>query len=156
MFDLRVTGYDEAIRLSRDGWPTHVICATATLLPIYGRINVKHVAMDDVLRPSPGVIVPTPEHVRTVLDFTQNLTSNDRLLVHCRLGLNRSPALAIAVLLQHGMTVTEAYHKVANLRPHMAPNRLLIAYVDRQFALDGELNRLLSSGFRTQRAFVRS
>jgi predicted protein tyrosine phosphatase len=135
MFDLRVTDYEEAMRLVQARWATHVVCAMVTRLPDYGDAAFLHLPMDDILRPSPGLILPTLDHVRQMLAFTQNLSSDDRLLVYCHRGLNRSPAMAIAVLLQRGMAFSDAYRSVAKLCPNLAPNRLLMSYIEWQINL---------------------
>src|SRR5262245_61236627 len=39
-------------------------------------------------------VTPSSEHVRTLLRFLEACTPQDSLLVHCRAGIGRSPAVA--------------------------------------------------------------
>lgn len=43
------------------------------------------------------------------------------VLVHCRLGHNRSPALALAFLVSKGLSLREAYRRVLSARPTVDP-----------------------------------
>lgn len=116
-------------------WPTHVVSLVSGDVPAWHGPHL-HVRIDDILRPTAGMILPEPEHVAEVLAFTQPLRATDRLLIHCQHGRNRSPALAIAVLIQHGVSFREAYDVVRKQCPWMQPNRLLMRYVDQYFNPD--------------------
>ena len=142
MFDLKVTGYDEVARLVAIGWPTRIISVTTRDMPDYGSHHL-WICVDDIIRPSPGLILPLPANLVQVLDFTEDVGLEDRVLVHCVSGVNRSPAIAIGILIQHGVGYAEAYRQIAAQRPHLAPNRLIISYVDRHFGLGGKLNLLM-------------
>ncbi len=140
MFQLRVTSYDNAVRLLTAEWPTRVV--SILVGDVHMAANHLHVRIDDIIRPSSGLILPMAVHLQQVLTFTEDIISDDRLLIYCKSGVNRSTAMAIAVLIQHGANYTEAWKIVAGQRPALAPNRLLIHYIDRHFALDGKLNQL--------------
>jgi predicted protein tyrosine phosphatase len=142
VFDLKVTGYDEGTRLMVAGWPTHAISVTRRVMPDM-RCDHLQIFMDDILRPTPGLILPDMNHLYQILNFTHNLDLTDRVLVHCHQGINRSTAAAIGILIQHGVEYIDAYWQIAAQRPNMAPNRLLISYIDRNFGLAGKLNRLV-------------
>ena len=147
MFELKVTGYDDVARLVALGWPTRIISVVTRDMPAYGPHHFQ-VQVDDIIRPVPGLILPQPSDLARVLEFTADLGAGDRLLVHCASGVNRSTAMAIGVLIQHAVPYGIAYRQVAVLRPSLAPNRLIISYVDTRFGLGGELNRLIVQPIR--------
>jgi len=124
------------------GWPTRIISVTTRDMPDYGPHHLR-ICVDDIIRPSPGLILPLQSHLVQVLDFTEGLGWDDHILVHCVSGINRSTAMAIGILIQHGVVYTEACRQVATQRPHLAPNRLIISYVDQHFGLGGKLSRLV-------------
>ena len=133
---LRITGYDQAMRLFASEWPTHVISVLVGDVPRYGQKHL-HVRFDDIVRRQPGLILPAPEHLNQIYEFATTLDPDSRLLVHCHRGLNRSPAVAVGVLIQTGVVHTEALHRVAEQCPRMEPNRLVMLYIDRHFGLGG-------------------
>ena len=64
-------------------------------------------------RPIRGYVHPLREHVIEVLEFTKDLTDDDKVLVHCFAGISRSITFAIGIYIQHGMTYEDAYSQVA-------------------------------------------
>jgi predicted protein tyrosine phosphatase len=138
------------MRLFASEWPTHVISVMVGDVPQYGQRHL-HVRFDDIVRPQAGLILPAPEHLNQVYEFANTLDRDSRLLVHCQRGLNRSPVVAIGVLLQTGMEYTEAFRRVAEQCPHMEPNRLVMLYIDRHFGLGGKLSRLARPNLAAQR-----
>lgn len=93
--------------------------------------------------PMEGNVHPTVEHLKQVFAFTQHLSDDDRLLVHCYAGQSRSTACALAVLIQHGMDFREAFDRVSVMRSIMLPNALIVHLTDEYFGLNGEFDQLL-------------
>ena len=62
-----------------------------------------------------------------------------RVLVHCRGGHRRSTAIAIGVLIQHGMDYKKAFAHVEAIRDGFMPNQLFIKYIDEHFGLQSRL-----------------
>jgi predicted protein tyrosine phosphatase len=129
------------MRLFASKWPTHVISVLVGDVPQYGEKHL-HVMFHDIVRPQAGLILPASEHLNRIYEFASTLGQDSRLLVHCQRGLNRSPAVSMGVLIQTGADYTEAFRTVAEQCPHMEPNRLVMAYIDRHFGLGGNLSRL--------------
>jgi predicted protein tyrosine phosphatase len=129
------------MRLFASAWPTHVISVLVGDVPRYGQKHL-HVRFDDIVRPQPGLTLPAPEHLNRIYEFASTLEPDSRLLVHCHRGLNRSPAVAVGVLIQTGAEYTEAFRRVAEQCPHMEPNRLVMLYIGQHFGLSGKLSRL--------------
>ena len=50
------------------------------------------------------------------------------MLVHCQAGISRSPTIVIAYLMKkHNLKFNEAYNKVRDLRPIIAPNLIFMS-----------------------------
>lgn len=146
MFTLRIEGISGAKILLKNGWPTRTVSLIAPKvrdLPHYGeRHLIQH--FEDVQVPMEGWVCPAPEHVEEVLDFTKDLLTGERLLVHCHMGMRRSPAMALGILIQHGLSPDDAITHLVGVRPISKPNRLLTQFVDEHFDLNGELIRLVN------------
>ncbi len=98
---------------------------------------------------------PTLEMVCQILDFTADLTDEDRVLVNCHLGQTRSSAIMIGILMQHGMEARDAFAAVLEARPAMMPNVLFCEHIDTYFALNGELRELATKHMRDELAATR-
>ncbi len=144
MFEIIVTDLCEAEAYIASAWPTYIISVLMEPVAIAGDHHL-HVKFDDVNRINKIHAHPTPEHLRQILEFTANLTDQDRVLVHCVAGISRSTAIAIGILIQHGMSFQDAYHHIATIRPVLYPNKLIISYIDDHFNLNGELVALVQN-----------
>jgi len=143
MFEIKVVGFDEVQAEIDAGWPTRIISVIKkTNMPNYGDHHL-HLTFDDVHNTNNNHIHPLMEHLQTVLNFTKDLTEDDRVLVHCLAGVSRSTATAIAICIQHGMSYQDAYNHIKMIRPVANPNRLITEYTDQHFGLGGELLKLV-------------
>lgn len=138
MVDIIISGLDEAETIIDMGYPTHIVSI------VDEENNIKHrgdhhliVSVDDAVF-NDSKNMPHMSHLKTVLDFTANLTNNDILLVHCMAGVSRSTAIATAVLIQHGMPYYEALRRAQSIRPILQPNQRFIALIDAYFELKGK------------------
>jgi predicted protein tyrosine phosphatase len=104
------------MRLFASAWPTHVVSVLVGDVPRYGERHL-HVRFDDIVRPQPGLILPAPEHLNRIYEFASTLDPDSRLLVHCHRGLNRSPAVAVGLLIQTGLNYFEALGGSLNSAP---------------------------------------
>ncbi len=66
--------------------------------------------------------------IRTAVDFlAQRAAAGQRVLLHCEMGISRSPALAACFLHEHeGMPLDEAFVRVRSLRPKAVPDPALV------------------------------
>jgi predicted protein tyrosine phosphatase len=87
----------------------------------------------------PYMVLPYPEAIKRVLEFTKSLTPHDRLLVHCHAGISRSTAMAMAILCQHGLPPEDACSHIFKIRPESDPNTLVLQLADEILGLHGEL-----------------
>lgn len=149
MFQLQIDSLGDLWQTIPSFRPTHIVSVIdGTMDPLPGEHQHLHVAMSDVAMPCTGFIHPTAQHLEEILQFTQNLGDDDRLLVHCFAGQSRSTAVAIGILIQHSLDYREAFDTVARLRPILLPNRLLILLIDDHFNLGGQLEHLVYEYYR--------
>jgi predicted protein tyrosine phosphatase len=95
--------------------------------------------MEDTPRPD-SVDAPTMEEVVKGITFGSNeIRAGQNLLVHCQLGLSRSPAMAIGSMIKAGDTIEGAFNRAKQVRPRIDPNPLIIQYIDEHLKLNGEL-----------------
>jgi predicted protein tyrosine phosphatase len=144
MFEIKVSSYDGSKLLIEEGWPTKIISLLGHEIPSQGPHHLILV-FDDVAGVSSVYIHPTEEHLDQVLEFSKDFTDDDRVLVHCLAGISRSTAIAIAIVMQHGMDYYDAYNHVEMIRPILEPNKLIIRYVDAHFGLDGKLIEMVTN-----------
>ena len=85
-----------------------------------------------------------------ILESTKDLTSDDRLLVHCHQGVSRSTAAGIGIMMQHGMGAEAAYRYVKSIRDILLPNGLIIRMLDDRFNLGGEIVDLVMNERRAK------
>ena len=134
MFDIKVVGRDEAKLLIAQGWPTRIVSLTNDESERHG-LHHLHIHVNDLEAIAENEFYPTPDHLQSVLAFTNDLTDDDRVLVHCRGGHRRSTAIAIGILIQHGMNYKKAFAYVEAIRDGFMPNQLFIKYIDEHFGL---------------------
>ena len=83
---------------------------------------------------------PTANEVIKGITFGANaINSNQILLVHCQMGISRSPAMAIGSLVKANRDIAGAFDQVLAVRPRIDPNPLIIKLIDEHLKLNGEL-----------------
>lgn len=146
MFELKINGIHEAgILKVREEWPTKIVSLVdpATerdwLVPSENHHIEKFDDIAVVMRADHNYILPSREAIARVLEFTKTLVKEDKLLVHCHAGISRSTAMAIGILVQHGVDPERAIKYVEEVRPPLFPNSLVIQHIDDELGLNGEL-----------------
>lgn len=92
--------------------------------------------IDDIPGPVAGRIAPRVDHLRTILDFARQAVADRRsdthVLVHCEMGVSRSPAAALAILAQCNPEASAAdlVAHLGTIRKWMHPNWLLVQHAD--------------------------
>lgn len=98
--------------------------------------------MNDITFSGTGdLIAPQEAHVRQIIDFAQSWQRETPLLIHCWMGVSRSPAAAIIVALSLNPEEEDAA-LAARLRliaPHATPNARLIEIGDQMLNRRGRL-----------------
>ena len=150
MMEIRIVTAKEGLALLEEGWPTRAVSLVGDDLrfPLPG-FGPHHLILrfHDVEEEVEGFVAPTEDQLRQALLHMGNLGEADRLLVHCHAGKSRSPALAIGILVQSGLSPDAAFEHVRALRPELIPNRLMIRQLDDILDLQGELVRLVSAHY---------
>jgi predicted protein tyrosine phosphatase len=121
-----IRNLEEATQLARD-FP-----AVLTVGPRPHEVNFGHpnhviVPVSDVIDPGHWD-APTTAHVQQIIDF--GLVNDGAMLVHCHMGISRSSAAAITVLVARGVDAESAVRTLAHLHPkdrQFVPNDLIIA-----------------------------
>jgi len=114
----------------------------------------------DAIEPGPGLMLPQPDDVRSILDFGRSLTRDAanhekaHLLVHCHMGISRSTA-AMAILMAQsdpGHTEERIFSQLVGLRPQAWPNSLMVEFADDLLNREGRLMTALASLYARQLA----
>lgn len=91
-------------------------------------------------------VVPSPEHVRTIVDLAHRWGSADRVLVHCMAGVSRSAAAGLIYLATLNPTkVDQAASWLRSEGPWLSPNPLMVRLGDQVLGLEGRLIKAHSS-----------
>lgn len=107
----------------------------------------------DIDKPQPEMVAPDIGHLEAMLDFARERAgrADAHFLVHCHMGVSRSAAAAVALLLQARPDMEDgtALAEVLKIRPQAWPNARMIAFADILLERDG---RLIEALARFQRA----
>lgn len=153
MIELRIVNASEAVDLLEEGWPTIAVSLVGDDLRFPLRSYGPHhliLNFHDVEEEVAGYVAPTGDQMRQALLHAFECKPRDcRVLVHCHAGKSRSPALAIGILIQAGMSPDAAFEQVKSIRPQLIPNRLMISQLDQILGLDGKLINIVADHYRS-------
>jgi predicted protein tyrosine phosphatase len=144
MITVRTRSAGEARPLALSGWPTAIVSAVDSAdLAVERPAHLDaddHLILefDDVTSADMGVPIH-PDQLRQLVDFARRLPSDERVLVHCRGGIGRSPACAVAILCAVGVDIVDALDVVILDRPQAQPNPLVILELDDVLGAGGNL-----------------
>lgn len=111
--------------------------------------------LNDIAEVRPGLIAPGEAHVDRLISFVKDWDQRAPLVVHCWLGISRSPAAAAIAALtlepdQDEMALAERLRKAS---PFVTPNARLIEIGDAMLGRDGRLIRAIKAIGRGADAF---
>jgi predicted protein tyrosine phosphatase len=102
----------------------------------------EHLVMkfEDVDFHDPAVALPQREHVQAAIEFGRRHVT-DRILVHCKAGIARSTALALAIIADRLGPGNEgmAVERLLSVRPEAVPNLLILDMADTLLESGGAL-----------------
>jgi predicted protein tyrosine phosphatase len=147
-FGITICGIDELQGHGALG-ATHVLSILDPEFPVpeafgeYGEHDRLELRFHDIIDPTPGMILPGPEHVEAILAFGRNLDADPQanLIVHCHAGISRSTA-SMALILAQAMPHEPAEAILAtvhSIREKAWPNLRLIELGDVLLGRDGTL-----------------
>jgi predicted protein tyrosine phosphatase len=157
-FDITVCGIDELEGHGALG-ATHVLSILDPDYPVpeafgeYGEHERLELRFNDIIDPTPGMILPGPEHVEAILAFGRSLTAEPQaanLIVHCHAGISRSTASMALILAQAmpDMPAEAILATVHGIREKAWPNLRIIELGDALLGRDGTL---VQAAFRLYR-----
>jgi predicted protein tyrosine phosphatase len=151
IFEYDVTSLINAERAMRERWPSHIISALGPS-EAYTSSGENHLVVEfddtEVDNPDSKWIAAKREDIERIFAFTKNLGEEDRLLVHCKAGHSRSPAILMGVLMQHGMSAGDAFESVLQIRPAAIPNRMMVDLIDEVLGTDGALGERVAEYYK--------
>jgi len=103
-------------------------------------------AFNDVTAPGVGHIVPDESIVRSILEFGRACDPRDPVLIHCWMGVSRSPAAAYIIACDRAPG--EERRLAAELRrrsPTATPNPLIVALADSLLERQGRMVAAIES-----------
>ncbi len=104
-------------------------------------------AMNDIVTPTPDMILPNKQHVRRIIEFGQSWTQEGPLLINCRAGRSRSAAAAFIILCLLNPETPEDViaSKLRAVSASAKPNTLLIELADKLLQRDGRMIEAISA-----------
>lgn len=131
---------ERVISLLDPEWPS------PKLGPEYADRHLR-LSFHDVHVPGEEHVMPSGEHVRTLLQFLEPWECRETLLIHCRAGIGRSTAAAFIAACAAD-PVTEEHDIALALRqasPLARPNEMLVRLADREMGREGRMYRAIVS-----------
>ena len=95
---------------------------------------------DDINQPMDDYVIPQMSHIKRALDFADKIDDGS-LLVHCRAGISRSSAIALAVIAKRlgSGKEEEAVNTLEHINPNCRPNNSMVEMTDELLERDGKL-----------------
>jgi predicted protein tyrosine phosphatase len=158
-FGTTICGIDELQDHGAHG-ATHVLSILDPDYPVpeafgqYGEHDRLDLRFNDIIDPTPDMILPAPEHVEAIFAFGRSLAAEPQanLIVHCHAGISRSTA-SMALILAQALPDEPAELILATIhgiREKAWPNLRLIEIGDAMLGRDGTLVRAAYGLYRLQ------
>jgi predicted protein tyrosine phosphatase len=99
-----------------------------------------HLVFHDIVGAREGLIAPSGEIIKSVLDFGRARARETPLLIHCWAGISRSSAAAyILACDRHPGQESEIADALRARAPFVTPNRLMVALADDLLGRNGAM-----------------
>jgi predicted protein tyrosine phosphatase len=97
-------------------------------------------AFNDISAPTPGCVTPDAAIAGAIIDFGRACRPGETALVHCWMGVSRSPAAAYIIACERAPGEERNIAEVLRrLSPTATPNRLLVSLADDVLARNGRM-----------------
>lgn len=99
-------------------------------------------AMNDIAFAGTGdLIAPSEDHIGQLIDFVKSWDQSAPLIIHCWMGVSRSPAAALiaALALHPDQDELALATRLRQVAPHATPNIRLIEFGDQALGRQGRL-----------------
>ena len=100
------------------------------------------ISVNDVVEETTeGLIIPASDHVGALIAFAREWDQSVPLLIHCWMGVSRSPAAALiaALSVSPDLDELELATRLRTASPQASPNRLLVEIGDQVLGRNGRL-----------------
>ena len=112
----------------------------------------------DIIDPQAGLVMPERAHMESILDFGSSLANDaepgaqGHLLVHCHMGVSRSTAAMVTLMLQAREDASEEalFEELRAIRPQAWPNSVMIGMADDMLGRSGRLVEALRGHYAHQ------
>ncbi|MDR6625643.1 protein tyrosine phosphatase [Caulobacter segnis] len=96
------------------------------------RVATTVLRFNDIAEPRPGLVAPSAEMIRAIMDLGRELPAAGTLLVHCYAGVSRSPAAAYILACAAGSAGEERAiaTRLREASPRATPNPLMVSLAD--------------------------
>ena len=103
-------------------------------------------AFNDIATPTPGCVMPDAAIVGAIIDFGRACRPGETSLVHCWMGVSRSPAAAfIGLCALDAAPEIEIAQNLRRLSPSATPNKRLVELADALLSREGRMVRAIES-----------
>ena len=87
-------------------------------------------------------IPPNQDHVKSIVNFTDDCSSKDVTVIHCWCGVSRSMATATYLLCKGSLNnIDRNIRYIRSIAPHANPNKLLINLFEKYLKLKNEISK---------------
>lgn len=96
---------------------------------------------NDIAEPREGLVSPSADHVRAILEFAAATAAGRSLVVHCHAGISRSTAAAYIIACARRPDLDENHlaDEFRRLSPSATPNALIVALGDAALGRKGRM-----------------
>lgn len=96
-------------------------------------------------------IPPNQDHVKSIVNFTDDWNPKDVTVIHCWCGVSRSMATATYLLCRDDTAnIDRNIRYIRSIAPHANPNKLLIKLFEKSLSLKSEISDAYSKYLHTQ------
>ena len=87
-------------------------------------------------------IPPNKDHVKSIVNFTDDFSTNDVTVIHCWCGVSRSMATATYLLCKEDLkNIDRNVQYIRSIAPHANPNKLLINLFEKYLNIKHEISK---------------
>lgn len=123
--------------------PTHVISILGSTdrlpWPLLEDPKVLRLSFDDTYLSTRYAAGPTPQQIRSLIDFAKEWGGHSSMLIHCRAGASRSPSAALIAAAAIGRR--DLFARLLDAKTYFRPNRRMLELASNILA-DDELRLL--------------
>lgn len=107
----------------------------------------RRIHVNDVATETAGLVAPAERHVLEVIDFARLWDRQEAVVIHCWMGISRSPAAALIAALAVDPEQDDArlVRQLRSVSPASTPNPLLVEIADGLLSRGGALERAVAA-----------